>query len=219
MDSVSPLWIARPNTAIATQDSSANSAEAPNSTRWEDNVAEAAEDCQRADCNQYPLNYAQEALTGCIDVACGSVEVRHELTVGACSQVPGQVHSNQEDDGLHVHGVLQSGCHHLAEGLLLGGGSVLFGPVGGFLQLTLKVPGDKGNDEQNQEQQAGCQHAVKRAVGACGEQGGAIRLEARDDEALMTSERMKMMAGPQLHANWLMPMLEARFVEVDVSEI
>jgi len=35
----------------------------------------------------------------------------------------------------------------------------------------------------------------------------------------MTSERMKMMAGPQLHANWLMPMLEARFVEVDVSEI
>ena len=35
MDSVSPLWIARPNTAIATQDSSANSAEAPNSTRWE----------------------------------------------------------------------------------------------------------------------------------------------------------------------------------------
>ena len=67
--------------------------------------------------------------------------------------------------------------------MLLGGGSVLFGPVGGFLQLTLKVPGDKGNDEQNQEQQAGCQHAVKRAVGACGEQGGAIRLEARDDEA------------------------------------
>ena len=79
--------------------------------------------------------------------------------------------------------VLQSGCHHLAEGLLLGGGSILFGPVGGFLQLTLKVPSDKGNDEQNQEQQAGCQHTVKRAVGACGEQGGAIGFEAGDDEA------------------------------------
>lgn len=97
-----------------------------------DNVAEAAEDCQRADGNQYPLNYAQEALAGCIDVACGSIEVWHKLTVRACSQVPGQVHGNQEDDGLHVHGVLQSGCHHFAERLLLGGSSVLFGPVGGF---------------------------------------------------------------------------------------
>jgi len=44
-----------------------------------DNVAEAAKDCQRADGNQYPLNYAQEALAGCIDVACGSIAGRTRL--------------------------------------------------------------------------------------------------------------------------------------------
>ncbi len=35
MESVLPFWMAMPNTAMAIQESSASSAEAPNSTRWE----------------------------------------------------------------------------------------------------------------------------------------------------------------------------------------
>ena len=35
----------------------------------------------------------------------------------------------------------------------------------------------------------------------------------------MISDRKKMIAGPQLHANWLMPMLAARCTEALVSEM
>ena len=44
----------------------------------------------------------------------------------------------------------------------------------------------------------------------------AVKPGSANDKA---KDSRKMMAGPQLHANWLMPMFAARLVEVDVSEM
>ena len=70
-------------------------------------VAHFAEDDQRESCNKDPLNNAKQALTSRVNIASSGIQVRHELTVGACSQVPSQVNRYQEDDGLYVYGILK----------------------------------------------------------------------------------------------------------------
>ena len=69
-------------------------------------VAQFRENNERKCSNKNPLNDTKQALASRVNIASSSIEVRHELTVGTCSQVPGQIHCYQEDDGLYVNGIL-----------------------------------------------------------------------------------------------------------------
>ncbi len=76
--------------------------------------------------------------------------------------------------------------HHAAEGFLLAHSLVLLCPVGGFLELALKVPRDERDDEQHEEDDARCQQTVEGSVGAGGQKRRAVGSEAgkheREDE-------------------------------------
>ena len=84
-------------------------------------VTHFAEDDQREGCNKDPLNNAKQALASRVNISSSCIQIRHELAVGACGQVPSQINRYQENDGLYVYGILKRICHHATKAYMFGG--------------------------------------------------------------------------------------------------